>query len=217
MMILGIRDLEQTAVTQQVVQELKKDSASRVDLFCTDSVRALDRLQKTFLANGVTLRIDPATRAWLDRRPAARTNLAIYSEELSAEDLGKILQQLAGEDKKAGAQFDKVVVNGVTPAEMAKVLGGDPANYQQPPQKGPLGVDIHKPVEEKTASQLVQALSGQGPSRADLEKERVPNRQAVLIHYPSQAISREVKALVESRKEWRTGAVQVLFILWNNG
>ena len=107
--------------------------------------------------------------------------------------------------------------NGVTPAEMAKVLGGDPANYQQPPQKGPLGVDIHKPVEEKTASQLVQALSGQGPSRADLEKERVPNRQAVLIHYPSQAISREVKALVESRKEWRTGAVQVLFILWNNG
>lgn len=220
MQILPLRDLEQTVRVHQLTQELKKDDASRFDLFClTDTTRALDRVQAVFKANNVTLRIDPYAQARMKQR--LKTNLAIYSEELTPAELTAILQQLAADDKKAGnGNFDKLTVNPTTPADLAKALGGEAGFFQQPERTGPLGVDLSQDVSSKTGSHIVQALTGKGTPRPTANVPPDPNtpRQAVLVPYSAkpEGLFQEIRNLVDSRKGWRPEAIQVLWVLWNN-
>lgn len=220
MQILTLRDLEQTARLNQLTEELSQDDASRLDLFClTDTSRALDRVQAVFKANNVTLRIDPYAQARMKQK--LKTNLAIYSEELSPEELAAILQQLAADDKKPGhGNFDKLTVNPTTPADLARALGGEADFFQQPERTGPLGVDLTQDVSSKTGSHIVQALTGKGTRRPTANMPPDPNtpRQAVLVPYSAkpEGLFQEIRNLVDSRKGWRPGAVQVLWVLWNN-
>ena len=193
-----------------MIQELKKDSASRLDLFCqADTRKALDRIQTVFKARNISLRIDSFAQARI--KQAQKTNFAIYTEDLTPDDLTALLQQLAVEDKKANsAIFDKLAVNPLTPAEMARALGGEPSYYQQPAQKGPLGVDPSQEISAKTASQIVQAMGQGGVPRTDL--------QAVVVPYglSQPGFSKEVENLVGYRRGWKPGVIQVLWVLWNN-
>jgi hypothetical protein len=209
MPILAIRNLDQPAASQELLEELKKDSASRIDVFCqTDTIAALDRLQAACKASGVTLRLDAYAQQRVTKRD--RTNFALYCEDLSPEGWIALFQHLAREDKKAasGGQFDRLTVSPVTAAELAKVLGGEPTHYQQPSRKGPLGVDVSQDVSSKTGNQILDTMSSQGRPSSE--------RQAVVVPYlPQPGFSREVSRIVENRKGWQPGAVQVLLILWN--
>lgn len=220
MQILQLRDLEQSVAAQRLAEDLKKDEASRLDLFClTDTTRALDRLQAVFKANNVALRIDPYAQARMKQK--LRTNLAIYSEDLTPEELAGILHQLAAEDKKAAnGNFDKLTVNPTTPAELARALGGDASFFQQPERTGPLGVDLSQDVSSKTGSHIVQALTGKGTPRptANMAYDPATPRQAVLVPYSAkpEGLFQEIRNLVDSRKGWRPDAIQVLWVFWNN-
>jgi hypothetical protein len=120
---------------------------------------------------------------------------------LSAAKWTQLFRQLAQEDKKsAGSQFDKLTITSLTPAEMAKALGGEPAHYQ-PSSKRPL-IDKTQDASANTGEQLSQSLTG----------------QAVVVPYlPQPGFYNEVRYVVENRKGWRPGAIQVLIILWNQG
>lgn len=205
MAILNLRDVDQPPTALHVTQELKRDNASRLDLFClTDTRKALERLQTVLKARNITLRIDTFAQTRLKQTP--KTNFALYTEELTPDELTALLAQLAAEDQKLGTPaFDKLTINPLTPEELAKVLGGEPSFYQQPAARGPLGVDVSKDISSGTGSQIVQNLGGH------------PAVQAVLVPYglPQPGFSQEVKNLVESRKGWKAGAVQVLLVLWN--
>lgn len=209
MPILPVRTLDQPAASQELLDELKKDNASRIDLFCqTDTIAALDRLQPAFKAAGVTLRLDAYAQTRVKKKD--RTNYVLYCEDLSPNDWIGLFQTLAQEDKKAttGGQFDRLTVSPVTAAEMAKILGGEPVFYQQPNRKGPLGVDVSQEVSAKTGNQILDTMSGQVRPSSD--------RQAVVVPYlPQPGFSREVQRIVEYRKGWHPGAVQVLIVLWN--
>jgi hypothetical protein len=201
--VLTLRDLDQPAAGRQLEQELSHDGASRIDLFCptgVSTIGALDRLEAVCKANGVTLRIDAYAQS--RKKQKLPTNYAIYCEDLSAAKWTQLFRQLAQEDKKsAGSQFDKLTITSLTPAEMAKALGGEPAHYQ-PSNQRPLPVDITRDASDKTAEQLAQSLTG----------------QAVVVPYlPQPGFYNEVRYIVENRKGWRPGAIQVLIILWNQG
>jgi hypothetical protein len=209
MPILAIRNLDQPPANTELLEELKKDNASRIDLFCqADTIPGLDRLQAACKAVGVTLRLDAYAQTRVKKRD--RTNFALYCEDLSPEGWIALFQNLALEDKKSAAasQFDRLIVSPVTPAEMAKILGGEPSHYQQPARKGPLGVDVSQDVSSRTGNQILDTMSSQGRPASE--------RQAVVVPYlPQPGFSREVRYIVENRKGWHPGAIQVLLILWN--
>jgi hypothetical protein len=215
MLIQSVRDLDQPGPGQALLNELRKDDSSRLDLFCTDTAVALERLSATFKAYGVALRLDPFAQVRLkdQQRGKSKTNYAIYCRDLSPEAWTLLVQQLAAEDKKAPArQFDKLTVNSLTPAELVKVLGGEPAYYEPPEGTGPLRIDIRQDISAQTANQLTQGPPRPEPDGID---KGMPTRHAVAVPYlPQPGFSREVRYIVES-KSWRPGAVQALLVLWN--
>jgi hypothetical protein len=81
----------------------------------------------------------------------------------------------------------------------------------------PLGVDVTRPLNEQTATQVTRSLEGQG-GRPDTGKPAVkaPERFALALAYNPvrpRSGSPEVKRFLDSRKPVRPGAVQVLLVL----
>jgi hypothetical protein len=204
--------------------ELKKDSGFRVEVPCRESVAALERLRAAFQANGFTLLIEQVAQARL-KQPKLHTNFVLYAEDLTPDELAKVLQLAASEDRKADAkkkgdgQF-----NGLVLARMNKddrkeleVLGVPEKAAAKP--GGPLGVDPRKPLSETTGDQVAQALAGQGSTgRTDPGKPTVkgPERLVLVLPYnPDRPRpgSPEVKHFLDTRKPPRTGAIQVLLVL----
>ena len=142
-----LHDLEQEAVHKKLVAELQKDAALRLELPVRDGTEAFKHLQTVLKAHHVELAID-ATAERRIARPALHTNYVLYTEDLTADELGQVLQQLGVEDKKEKSSplnpFDHLVVRRMTERdhkELSDLLGVDPV--QTPPAKeaGPLGVD----------------------------------------------------------------------------
>jgi hypothetical protein len=212
-LVFKLRELDQDRLRQRLYEELTKDAAYRVEVSCLQSSKAFERLQAAFKAQGIRLLIDQDAHERLKRR--LRTNYILYSENVTPEELTKVLQQLGLEDRNAEAkrrgdgQFERVVVNRLLPAdekELAILLGVEVTPPAAKP-KGPLGVDIRKPLAEQTAKQVVQGLKG-------------PERLAIVLPYnpvrPRPA-SKEVKQFLDGRKELRPGTLQMLLVLRGTG
>jgi hypothetical protein len=208
-------------------EELQKDNGFRLELPCRESVHAFDRLQAVLKGHNVALTIDPEAQSRL-KQPRLHTNLVVYAEDLTADDLVKVLQQLGAEDRKAEAkkrgegQFDALVLTRMSKddrKELSELLGIDPKQVQPPKGTGPLGMDPKVPLTETTLNQVTQAMTGQGGTpRPDSSKPAVkpPDAQALVLPYnpvrprPGAA---EVKRFLEARKQPRSGAVQLLLVL----
>ena len=94
-----LRDLEQEAVHKKLVAELQKDAALRVELPVRDGTEAFKRLQTVLKSLHADLAIDAAAARRI-ARPPLHTNYVLYSEDLTAEELGQVLRQLGVEAKK---------------------------------------------------------------------------------------------------------------------
>jgi hypothetical protein len=167
-------------------------------------------------------------RAALARwKKSLKTHYAFYMEDLTPEELSRLLQDLGAEDKKVDPKqrFNKIIINHLTPAdrkELCSLLGVDPKALPAKggQQKGPLGVDLTKPLSKKTEEQVADALAGKGPPRPQPGKEpaaKTPDRLALVLSYnPVRAApssSKEIKQFLTSRPGQRPGAVQVLLVL----
>ena len=123
---------------------LPKD-ALHVEAPVGDANRAFERLQGVLKAHHVDLLIDATAAGRLKHpNPKSQTNYILYTEDLTAEELAQLLQQLAADDKKAAEKkpsdglFDALVVHplnerdhkvletlmGVDPAPLAAAEGG---------------------------------------------------------------------------------------------
>jgi anti-sigma factor RsiW len=225
-LVFKLRELDQDRLRQRLLEELQKDAAYRVEVGCLASSRAFDRLQTQFKSHGIRLLIDQDAQERLKRR--LLTNYVLYTENVTPEELTKVLQQLGLEDKQAEAkkrgdgQFERVVVNRLLPAdhkELAKLLGVDLTQPAAKP-KLPQGVDIRKSLADKTAEQVVQGLKGQGPPRPEPGRAAAPERLAIVLAYnpvrPRPA-SKEVKQFLDARREPRAGTLQMLLVLRGTG
>jgi hypothetical protein len=184
----------------------------------------LDRLEAAFQAKGVKVVMDRAALArW---KKGLKTNYAFYMEDLTPEELTRLLQDLGAEDKKVDPKqrFNKIIINHLTPAdrkELCGLLGVDPRALPAKPQpQGPLGVDLTQPLSKKTEEQVADALAGKGPPRpkpGEKATAKVPDRLALVLSYnPVRATpssSKEIKQFLATRPGQRPGAVQVLLVL----
>jgi hypothetical protein len=210
--------------TAKLKAELLKDNGFRVEMPCRESTVALERLQAAFKANGFTLLIEQTAQARL-KLPKLRTNFVLYAEDLTPDELAKVLQLAGGEDRKAEAkkkgdgQFNGIVLTRMNPADRKELEVLGVPDKPAPKPSGPLGVDPRKPLSETTGDQVAQALAGQGSTgRAEAGKPaaKPPERLVLVLPYnPDRPRpgSPEVKHFLDTRKPPRTGTLQVLLVL----
>jgi hypothetical protein len=232
--IFKLLDLEQSTSRQRLLETLQKEPAYRMESPCKDSIKAFDRLKTALSAQGIGLILDQTAQARLGvpaQLARRRTHFVIYLENITPEELASLLRQTAGEDRKAEAkkkgdgQLDAVVLNPLTDAdrqELCRLLGVKGSRLPDPPA-GPLGVDLHKPVSDKTSDQIANALTGKsGMPRPEAGKTtaKPPERLALVLPYNPvrpRPDSAEIKRFLTSRKPLRPGTVQVLLVLRDLG
>jgi hypothetical protein len=225
-LVVPFGELDQEKRKQQLLDELRKGSAYRIDLACLETAPAIERMQAAFQAHGIRCVIDSVAQERLKWRFKWETNYALYTENVTPEEVFAIFKHIAAQERtpeskqRGPIQFDTVAVNSMTRndhRELSKLLGvgSDRLDTSQ----GPKGVDIHKPLSAKTTEEVVQTLKGQGGSPLPEPGKALPSgpeRLAVLVAYnparPRPA-SREVKLFLDSRKERAPGTIQMLLVV----
>jgi len=229
-LIVKLRDLDQSKTKTDLLAELNKAGGFRVEFPCRNGTKALERFMAACKANEIALHVDQVAADRM-KYPHLRTSYALYLEDLTPEDLTRLLQQVTVEDKKTDpkkaveSQFDRLVLVRLTNRdrkEIADLLGNDPT--ANPDATGPLGTDLHKPVSDQTGSQIAAVLAGQGgaPPRPEGGKPaaKALEHQALVIPYAPQhpaANSAEVKRYLDIRKAARPGTLQLFLVLREMG
>jgi hypothetical protein len=176
--ILSMKDLDQPAVRQKLLDALKSDPLVQIDLFCKDSSKATEKLQNAFKGQKVV--VDAVAQECM-RLKVAKVQYFFYVENLTPEELDRILQAVAAEERKSEPkQFDKLVLKPFAASLLKPLLGVDPKWLQS--KSAPA---------TKAYENIVLVLAGGKVSS-------------------SPATSKEIKHFVETRRERKPGSVQVL-------
>jgi hypothetical protein len=214
--IVKLHDLDQADPRKRLNDELAQSNGFRLELPCDNGTRAFDRLQAACKDQKIGLLIDQKAQQRL-KATQYKTNYVLYIENVTAEELSRLVQQLGADDKKAAAkkandaQFDRLVVTRLTKRdyeELAKLLGVDPSKVEP---IGPLGTDLRRPFPEQTAEQIGKALEGENS-----KSKSADGRQALVLAYnpvvPPKN-SPEVKRFLDGRKPGRADTVRVIIVL----
>jgi hypothetical protein len=203
--------LDQSAAKADVAQELAKSESHRLDLFCKDSNRALERLQAAFKERGVRVAVD-AQAAEMQKRKM-REFYAIYCDDMTAAEWVALLQSLSKTDRKAEEKkpgdgvLDQLVVMPLganDQKDLVGLFGSDPTAAGRP--KGP---DPRRPIADDTGDQVAKAL---GKS----EGAKGQKQALVLPYWPvrsSPAVSKETKQFTETGHDRRPETIAVLLIV----
>jgi hypothetical protein len=214
---LAVRDLDQPEQRRRLVDALSKDDAFQFDLFCRDSGKGLEHVLAALRSQGVHPLIDAVAQERLNRK--LKTGYAVYFDSLTPEEVTKLFQSLAAEERRAEArheqQLDKLVTLKFS-AESQKLLGtllGVEPKWLR--EKAKAGSDPLKPVTESTAEALARKfLEKNGPA---MPLPRAGDHKAVVVTYdpprPSAAGSREVSLFLSLHKERKPGTIAVLLLL----
>jgi hypothetical protein len=197
--IFQVRDLQRPAEAARLQGQLGRSPMFRLDLFAARSTTALSRLRAVCKAEGLEVRIDPASQEFVNR--GLERTWALYVENIRPDEVARILTRLSIDDKKLG-EFQQAVLTDVTADELAEVLGGAGKDLAPPSQR---------PVEQGTAGQIVSSLPGQKPDQAS------PRQLIVVPHEPlREAPYDEVKRMLDGYRAARPGTLQLLLVLWSS-
>ncbi len=129
----AVVELEREDIQQQFIETLSRDPAVRIDLFTTDTVRAVELLQAIAQKTRIHLHIDASTIALLRKRHV--TSVVLYTESLTATELANVFSQLHVLDaRKAPAVLDLLHASGAVPADrdaIREILGIDPGLFKR--------------------------------------------------------------------------------------
>jgi hypothetical protein len=232
--ILKLVDLDLETRRKELAADLSKGPAFRMESPVKDSIKAFDRLKAALSARGIGLVIDQTAQARMTasaRLAKLKTNFVLYVEDVTADELVQLFQYAAAEDRKAeklkkgDSQFEAVVINTMADAdreELCKLLGIKGKKLPDLPS-GPLGVDIRKPLSDKTGDDIAKNLAGQGGvPRPEPGKTAAKPSERLALVLPYNPVrprpdSPEVKRFLASRKPPRPGTVQVLLVLREMG
>lgn len=209
--LLRLRDLNQEKPYQTLVKELGRHDGFYIELLCKEPTHALPRVQAGLQAGGVELLVDGAAQQRL-KQPQLKTNYVVYLDNVTPEELAKLLQPLGQEDAKADkkkpayGQFlstdANLVVCPMGLEHRRKIVGYLGADPRQARATGPLGVDLTRPIAEQTADQLTGDRKTAERSALALVHGALPRSQ-----------SAEVKRYLDGHKQPRKGTLQVLLVL----
>jgi len=202
---------------KKLLAELKKDELIRLDLFCKSTANALDLVLAGLRSKGIAAATDAFAQERLRKKQS--TELVIFTEAFTPDEVAALLTALGADDKKANGagEFDTLVVAPFLPADLNQLtrLLGLPAVTPKPP-KGKAGVDIRKPLPEGTANQVAQTLTkmGGGTSPPSAAKD---SKVAVVVAYapmnPAPAASKEIKQFLDRRGERKADAKPLMLVL----
>ena len=199
-------------VRKKLTAEMKKDELIRLDLFCHSTPIALERVAAVLKSRGITTLTDGYAHDRLQKKQP--TELMIFTEALTPDEVAQVMAVLGAEDKDAGL-FDTVVAAPFLEQDLVKLgkLLGLP-NVASKLPKAKSGVDINRPLPEGTADHVAKSLNGMGTgSTARPKVERV----AVAVAYsPANANptgSREIKQFVDRRGERKRDAKPLMLVL----
>jgi hypothetical protein len=204
-------------------EQLGKAGAFRVELPARDATRGLERL-RVALAGLKTNLVFDANALARSRKPAWRTDFAVYLEDVSPDALAEALRRVGQADraaalKKASEMYleGPLVVRELTRWDQRdlKELFGVNLRVSRPGPKAP-SVDIRKPLDEVTGKQVTDALEGRGVPRPG-SKAASSGRGIVLMLGSKAGKSAELKKFLETRGPARPGTIQVLLVLRNVG
>ncbi len=216
---LELHKLDQDEPRKKLNSELALDTGFRLELPCDNGTKAFERLQAVCKDQKITILIDTNAQKRL-KAPQFKTNYILYIENVTPEELSRLVQQIGAEDKKAAskksadAHFDRLVVTRLTKRdykELSDLLGIDPPKVEPPKVPGPLGVDLRKPLEEQTAEQIAKALDGDKSKSKSAEVH-----QALVLSYnPVLPLknSPEVKKFLDARKAAKPDTVRAIIVL----
>jgi hypothetical protein len=208
-------------------QELQQDTGFRIELPCRDSARAFERLQAACKAQNLSLLVDQDVQKRF-KQPNLHTNFVLFTEEVTPEDLIKLVEQVAGDETKAEAKrkgdgtFNGLLVFRMDKDdrdELAGLLGIDAKQVQGGRPGNPLNIDPKVPLSEQTAKEIAAALSGSGGTPRGTEPKTTGKgsepRVLVLPYNPVRVRpgSAEVKRFLEGRKPLQKGSIQVLLVV----
>ncbi len=219
-LILSLAHLSQPERRKELADELRKDAAYRIELPCQEGGRGIERLRVAFQAQGIRLVIDQQAQDRLKRK--VYTNFALYVENVTRDEVARVLRRLAADDEKAKPrrQFDQLILQRMTAAdfkEVAALLGVDAKALEAPKARSPRDVDLHQPLAKDTAAKVEEALKGQGTRPAPGKPAaKAGERLAVVVPYNPvrpRAASPQVKQFLESRKDRQPDTVQLVLVL----
>jgi hypothetical protein len=190
--LFKLRDLSQDKGRQALVQELSHSGGFYVEILCREGTVAFPRLQAALKAGGINLLIDQGAASRL-KQPEFKTNYLVYLEDVTAEELAKLLEPLGQEEPKKDKDAKKPPV--------AQFSGNDP-NL------------ILCPLTSEHRRKL-GAFLGVDPRSAAASGKSSEHLAVAMAYSPSapRPQSAEVKRFLESRKAPRKGSLQVMLVL----
>ena len=191
--VVNVRDIQRS----RLEKEFHKDSAFRIELPCRDTARGFRRVEAALRDNRVHLFLERAVGERL-KQPRWKANYILFLENLTPEDLARILTRVGSEDKKAAerktkpdGQFSKMVLYRMSEADRKELQDLLRAEIRPLPGSSP------RPDSTQPAGKATEPLG----LAVTYNPERPP---------PGSA---EVKRFFDARKPLRPGALQVLLVL----
>jgi hypothetical protein len=202
------------AVRKKLTAEIGRDELIRLDLFCQTTSKSLELVLAALKARGIGSISDSFVLDRLKRKSA--TEVMIFTEALTPDEVAQLLTSLGAEDQKSGAgEFSTLVAAPFLPADLEK-LGkalGVP-NVLPKPAKGKEGVDIRKPLPQGTADHVAATLSGMGTT---VPRPRPQEKLAMVVAYSpmnaNPSASKEIKQFLDRRGERASNAKPLMLVL----
>jgi hypothetical protein len=213
--------LVEGTVRKAFLAELAAGRDFRLELPCRNGTRAFEHLRGGIQSLGIAPVFDPAAREHL-RLPQLPGSYLVYLEDVTPEELARLLTVSAEADRKGGRapldrQFDRLVLARMTAAdhkELAALAGTDPAQADHP--RAPAAADGRRPLPDLTARQVEKSLAGQGGAVRPRPGEAPGSRPALVLSSSPprpRAGSADVQRYLQMRKPARPGTLRVLLVL----
>lgn len=202
--------LTDKAVNEKLVSELAGGDAHRIDLFCRDGGKALDRLHAAMKQLGVRTLSDAVVVEMQKKR--IRGTYVVYTGDLNAAEWGKVLQLVSAADRKAEEKkpgdgvFEQLVLVPLGPSdqkELQSFMGHDPLQSSTKL----IEHDPKRPIADDTADEVARSIGKAAASKnARLSIAMAPVRT-------SPAHSSEIRQFLDSRRPHVPGNVSVMFVI----
>ena len=202
-MLISLAELERDDAKQQLLDELGRDPAYRIDLFAKDTARAVESFQAAAKASNITVFTDSFVADRLKKKQA--TSVVVYAESLNAADIRDLLVKLSADDAKNTMRvFDSLHATAALPADqtaLKEVLGTDPGLWKRPAGEP-------KPISANTSDELTKSLTA-----------KPGDKPAVLLTFTpaasrtAPALSKELKEFLAKRGERKASAVPILLVI----
>jgi hypothetical protein len=201
---------------KELLMELGRGDAHRIDLDCPSTAAALDRLHSSLESEGIRL-VDNDAKARL--KLPFKADVAVFLESVTPKEMVSVLCRLCPGGSKNVAPISKgsLSVNDLTLDDCRKLdslLGIDTARLRGTPR--PLGVDIRKPLSTMTQEQIVQALKQPARLQPSKSNAKPAGRTAMAVTCDfsrKRPLAPDEIPQFENNHDRSSGSLQILLVL----